>query len=423
MDPADEGDGHTVIRRFQTRLRQFVTTLLKEDLTPGRAAAAVFLGLFIGIVPIYGFQTLAAVGVALFFRLNKPLTVAGTFINNPLLQAPIVVGSVEIGYFLRTGSYRPFHVPALTGGHMKEQIMALLAGAHLKDELLGWVMGSIVLGLLVGGAGAAITAAVVGLRGPAQPESFDPNLSNPESSSQGASNPDSSKSGAFEPGSSEAGLRERIRFVNGMFAECAQSDRRFVRWKLRLDRVFGMLAAEDLGSGAVVDLGCGYGMALSFAAFSDRSRRLVGCDLDAHRIAAAQQALSGLNADLRVADVRGLELPPAGLILILDVLQYLPAEEQLGLLKRCCSALAPEGKLIFRVHDRERGVWSAITLAFDRIIFACGRAGTRPLTLPVGEYRGVLEMAGLQVKEQRFRNRLPLAHILFIAKRPSEGAA
>ena len=391
MDSSGDGKGLSVframIRTFLTRLRQFATTLLKEDLTPGRAAAAVFLGIFIGIVPIYGFQTLVAVSLALFFRLNKPLTVAATFINNPLLQPAIVVGSMELGYFLRSGSFRTFHLNAL-------------AGPHMKEELLGWVMGSVVLGIVVGGAGAAITAVVVRLRTPANPD-----LSNPESSN-------------LE--SSEAGLRDRIRFVNSMFAPCARADRGFVRWKMRLDRIFGLLAAEDLGSGTVVDLGCGYGMALSFAAFGDRSRRLVGCDLDAHRIAVARQALSSLNADLSVADVRALDLPPAGLILILDVLQYLPADVQLGLLKRCCSALAPGGKLIFRVHDRERGLWSAITSAFDRLIFAWGRAGVRPLMLSAAEYRGALEKAGMQVEERRFRNRLPLAHILFIAKKPME---
>ena len=34
------------------------------------------------------------------------------------------------------------------------------------------------------------------------------------------------------------------------------------------------------------------------------------------------------------------------------------------------------------------------------------------------EYHSVLENAGMQVEERRFRNRLPLAHILFIAKKP-----
>jgi uncharacterized protein (DUF2062 family)/SAM-dependent methyltransferase len=365
-------------------VRALLTTLLHEGLTPGSAAAAIFLGIFIGIVPIYGFQTLAAVGVALFFKLNKPLTVAGTFINNPLLQPVIVVSSVELGYFLRSGSFRPFHLSAL-------------AGAHMKEELLAWAMGSVVLGVLVGGAGAAITAVVVQLRAPAN------------------------------SGLSEQGLRDRINFVNRMFAQCARSDRGFVRWKLRLDRIFELLAAllatEHLGSGTVVDLGCGYGITLSFAAFGDGSRRLVGCDLDAHRIAVARQALSALNADLSVADVRSFDLPPAGLILILDVLQYLPADEQLGLLKRCCAALVPEGRLIIRVHDRERGLWSAITMAFDRLIFAWGRADTRPLMLAAADYHGVLEAAGMQVEERRFRNRLPLAHILFVAKKTFTEAA
>jgi uncharacterized protein (DUF2062 family)/SAM-dependent methyltransferase len=363
-----------VIQGFRIRARQFAAVLLKERLDPGRAAAAVFLGIFIGIVPIYGFQTVAAVGVALLFRLNKPLTVAATFINNPLLQPLIVVASVDLGCFLRGRPFPPWNASSLTG-------------AHLKQEFLALVIGSVPLGILVGGVGAAITAAVIQLKAPANP-----------------------------------GLRDRVRFVNGLFARCARADRGFVRWKLRLDRIFGLLAgllaAEDLGSGTVVDLGCGYGMALGFAAFGDNSRRLVGCDLDAHRIAVARQALSTLNADLSVADVRGLDLPPAGLILILDVLQYLPADEQLALLKRCCAALLPKGILIFRVHDRERGLWSTITMAFDRLIFACGRAGVRPLMLSAAEYHSVLENAGMQVDERRFRNRLPLAHVLFIAKKP-----
>jgi uncharacterized protein (DUF2062 family)/SAM-dependent methyltransferase len=372
---ADTGEDNRVIGGFQTRARRFVAALLKEKLEPGRAAAAVFLGIFIGIVPIYGFQTLAAVGVALLFRLNKPLTVASTFINNPLLQPAIIVSSVEIGYFLRGGSFRPFHLSALTG-------------AHMKEEMLAFVIGSVALGVLVGGAGAATTAVLIQLKAPSNP-----------------------------------GLRERVRFVKGMFAQCAWGDRQFVRWKLRLDRIFGLLAGEDLGSGTVVDLGCGYGMALSFAAFGDSSRRLVGCDLDGHRIAVARQALGVLNADLSVADIRGFELPRAGLILILDVLQYLGADEQMTLLQRCCLALDPRGVLIFRVHDRERGLWSTITMAFDRLIFAFGRAGIRPLTLPAAEYRSVLEKAGMRVEECRFRNRLPLAHILFIARKPLAEAA
>ena len=253
--------------------------------------------------------------------------------------------------------------------------------AHAKEELLFWVLGSVVVGAVVGGVGAAITAIVVHLNTPAS-----------------------------------RALRERFRFVNQTYAPSPSFDRGFVRWKLRLNRIFGLIADKSLGSGTVVDLGCGYGMALCFAAYGDRGRRLVGCDLDEHRIATAREALSNMNADVSVADVRHFELPPASLILILDVLQYLPADEQLELLRRCCAALEPGGKFIFRVHDCERGVWSAITMAFDRLIFVCGHAGVQPLMLSPERYQSALEAAGMQVESRRFRNRLPLAHILFVAQ-------
>ena len=349
-----------------------MTELLTERLDPGRAAAAVFLGIFIGIVPIYGFQTLAAIGLALIFRLNKPLILASTFINNPLFQPVIVLSSIEAGHFLRHG-------------HVRLLGFSALAHVPTKDDLLSWIAGSVALGIVGGGVGALITAVVVHLKSPVN-----------------------------------AGIRDRLRLVSQTFAQSASSDRYFVWWKLRLDRIFGMLAAEDLGSGTVVDLGCGcgYSMALCNTALGEHKRRLVGCDLNAHRIAVARQALSSLNAEVCVGDVRHFELPPAGLILILDVLQYLPADEQLALLKRCCSALDPEGRLIFRAHDRERGIWSTITLALDRLLFTYERTGTRPLTLSVPQYQRVLEDAGMQVETRRFRNRLPLAHILFIAKRP-----
>jgi uncharacterized protein (DUF2062 family)/2-polyprenyl-3-methyl-5-hydroxy-6-metoxy-1,4-benzoquinol methylase len=351
-------------------MRQFATALLTERLDPGSAAAAVFIGVFIGIVPIYGLQTMVALGLAILFRLNKPLTLASTFINNPLFQPVRVFSSIEIGYFLRTGSLQPWSLSAL-------------AGAHLKEQLLSWVMGSLVLGALVGGVTAAIAAALMQWRAPGV-----------------------------------TGLRERVRLVNCTYAQCQPFDRGFVRWKMRLDRIFGLLAAEGLGSGTIVDLGCGYGMALCFAACGDKSRKLAGCDLNAHRIEVARQALGTIDAEVSVADVRDFKIPPAGLILILDVLQYLSADEQQALLQRCCAALTPGGQFIFRVHDQQRGLWTAITMAFDRLLFRCEHAGMKPLMLSAEQYRAVLENAGMNVQSRRFRNLLPLAHILFIARKP-----
>jgi uncharacterized protein (DUF2062 family) len=348
-----------------------VVALLSERLSPGGAAAAVFWGIFIGVVPIYGLQSLAAIGVALVFRLNKPLTFAATFINNPIIQPFLVIGSIEIGGLLRTGAFEPWRLFRFTG-------------AHLKGEVYSWVLGSVVLGVGLGLLGALITGATV-----------------------------------YWLGRSNADLRSRVRFVNRTFARAPWFDRGFVRWKMRLDRIFRLLAEEGLGSGTVVDLGCGYGIALCFAGYGG-PRRLVGCDLDAHRIEVARQALGGLGAELSVCDVRRFPFPPAQMILILDVLQYLSAHEQMALLERCCAALEPGGRLIFRVHDRERGLWSALALGFDRLLFSAERVGTQPLILSAEQYRAVLDSAGMKVRVRRFRNRLPFAHILFVATSSAE---
>jgi hypothetical protein len=53
-------------------------------------------------------------------------------------------------------------------------------------------------------------------------------------------------------------------------------------------------------------------------------------------------------------------------------------------------------------------------MGLDRIIFALGGAGRRPLMLTGEDYQRVLEEEGLDVRQVRFRNRLPLAHRLVI---------
>jgi uncharacterized protein (DUF2062 family) len=137
-----------VIQRSKALLRRFAASLLTERLAPGPAAAAVFWGVLIGIVPIWGFQTLAALGLAMLLRLNKPLILAATLINNPLFLPFLIGGSLEIGCLLRTGRWQTWQMSAFTG-------------AQLKGEALSFVLGSLVLGVVMGGICAAITAAVV----------------------------------------------------------------------------------------------------------------------------------------------------------------------------------------------------------------------------------------------------------------------
>lgn len=161
------------VRQVKLRAREFVVLLLKERLDPARAAAAVFLGIFIGITPLYGLHAIAALGAAFLFRLNKPLTVAGTFISNPILQPFIVFSSVELGCLLRLGSFQRLSLSDLA-----------VASTHLsREQFFIWLTGSLALGLLLGGVGAAVTAVVVHLH---RKKSGDSALQNSELSRRGS---------------------------------------------------------------------------------------------------------------------------------------------------------------------------------------------------------------------------------------------
>ena len=127
-----------VFHRLRSSARRVVAAILSEGLAPGRAAAAVFIGVFIGIVPIYGFQALTAVGLAVLFRLNKPLTLAATFISNPFFQPFLVAVSIGLGHLVLNGHYQVITESPFT--------------AHgFTSSLAAWFAGSVILGAVLGG--------------------------------------------------------------------------------------------------------------------------------------------------------------------------------------------------------------------------------------------------------------------------------
>ena len=75
-------------------------------------------------------------GIALLFRLNKPLTVACTFISNPLFQPFIIFFSVELGCLVRHGSFQPLTLSTLVAMR-----------AHSQEQFFICVVGSVALGL------------------------------------------------------------------------------------------------------------------------------------------------------------------------------------------------------------------------------------------------------------------------------------
>ena len=83
-------------RRAVARL----AALLPHDESPWRVALALAVGVFISFTPLWGVQTLLALLVATLTRLNRAVTVAGTWINLPWFAPFIYAGAVKLGAWL-----------------------------------------------------------------------------------------------------------------------------------------------------------------------------------------------------------------------------------------------------------------------------------------------------------------------------------
>ena len=123
-------------RRWWARL----AALLPHEESPWRTALALAVGVFLSFTPFWGFQTLLALLLATVLRLNRAVTVAGTWLNLPWFAPFVYAGAVKLGAFM---------LPDLSG----------LAG--LSAYLL---VGSTTLGLAAGTLTWVIAFGVMRLR-------------------------------------------------------------------------------------------------------------------------------------------------------------------------------------------------------------------------------------------------------------------
>jgi uncharacterized protein (DUF2062 family) len=125
------------------RVRTVVRHLLAENTeTPHRLAAAVGLGMFCGIAPIWGFQMAAAAALAHKFRLNKTIALAASNISFAPVAPVILAAGLIVGHFLWTGRWVDFSLAA--------------AARQIPLYLCQWALGSVVLAVLAGAAGTGV---------------------------------------------------------------------------------------------------------------------------------------------------------------------------------------------------------------------------------------------------------------------------
>ena len=114
---------------------------LNTDETPFNKALAMFLGVFIGVLPIWGAQIISAVASAQLLKVNKPIAIVGTHINFTPLFPVLVYFSLRIG--------------ALISGNIEilpsiEEISLSSAKTYFWLYALGCIPVAIITGLVFG---------------------------------------------------------------------------------------------------------------------------------------------------------------------------------------------------------------------------------------------------------------------------------
>ena len=146
----------------------------------------------------------------------------------------------------------------------------------------------------------------------------------------------------------------------------------FARSKLTHDPVFvSLLRSGRIPDRArILDLGCGHAVlaSLLLAAHkkledglwpADWKRPPSGLQLhgiESWRVAARRAQITlGERASILLADLRDASLPDADVVVLIDVLHYLTAADQVALLRRVSHCLRGGGVLVLRVADTDAG--------------------------------------------------------------------
>ncbi|MEN3337080.1 MAG: hypothetical protein V7647_756 [Acidobacteriota bacterium] len=355
-------------------------TLRTEGSGPGREAAAIGLGVFIGASPFYGAHLLLCWAFGRLFGLNRLKVYLAANISNPVVAPWLIFGELQTGAWVRRGE-----VHALT--------LEALNGTSPWSFGLDVLLGSAVIGSVLAVAAGSATYAAARRRLP-------------------------------DPAFAALVSRAADRYVSTSITAWE-----FARAKLRGDPIYRhvLLQGSALGGQTLVDIGCGQGLMLALlveaATAADsgtwtgppppRFERLVGIETRAGVARLARTALAG-DAEIVVADARRVELEGVDAVLLFDVLHMMPPDDQDALLAHTAAALRTGGTVLVREADAGAGWRFAMVAAGNRIkALAFGRWGQRFYFRTAAEWSACFGRHGLRADAQRMAAGTPFGNVLF----------
>lgn len=207
----------------------------------------------------------------------------------------------------------------------------------------------------------------------------------------------------------------------------------FARGKLSRDPVFAFLLQQGLiGENAdVVDIGCGQGLLASLLTAAAKAtlwpkewpianslKGYFGVDLMQADITRATEALGHLSPRLRFVqgDMCECAFPACDVVVILDVLHYVPIDAQNAVIDRVIAALRANGRLLLRIGDERGGFGFAVSQWVDRVATRVrGHRVTPTYCRPLADWVQLLQGKGLKVQAIPMHKGTPFANILLRA--------
>ena len=368
--------------------------------SPGRAALAVAIGLFVGSQPIFGCHTPIVLFLCVWFRLDAALCWLASNISNPFFAPFLITAEIHVGSLLWTGAPVPVDAAVIRETGATGFAGFAFLGAPIVGLSLSAVGGGLVFGLIRGKRWFF----------PRSPKDRPNPYQLPENAPPWV--------GAVE--------RVASRYAPPEDSTPAQRTRfHYVRVKLLGDPVAKLIAdiAGDVPGvlGEVFDIGTGRGQLPILLVELGRASRARGIDWDLPKIEDARAAAAtppAVGGDFAQGDARVEPIDPADTVLLIDVLHYLSIKEQDALLARAADAVRPGGRLIVREADTERGWRSKATLIEERIFTALKfNRGERVCFRPARDVVAILEAHGLVCRMQPAWGKTPFANVLIVGNR------
>ena len=192
--------------------------------------------------------------------------------------------------------------------------------------------------------------------------------------------------------------------------------------KLRTDPLYpGVLDALRGCDAPLLDLGCGLGLLAHALRADGQAQPYLGVDIDAAKIARGRRAATQAelaNVRYEAADLGDAMPVHAGSVAILDVLQYLPADRQQGMLVDAARMLTPGARLVIRSGLDDGNGRGQVSRVSDRLAHAIGWMQERPQQPPSREgLLSQLRAQGLQVAMRPLYGNTPFNNWLVVATR------